>query len=68
MVNVKKLKKDIEKNVNNYDNETKKALIRLMQYYMSMLKDSNIDEAVKGITKMENDILNKIKSWSKGEN
>ena len=68
MVNVKKLKKDIEKNVNNYDNETKKALIRLMQYYMSMLKDSNIDEAVKGITKMENDILNIIKSWSKGEN
>ena len=68
MVNVKKLKKDIEKNVNNYDNETKKALIRLMQYYMSMLKDSNIDEAVKGITKMEDVILNKIKSWSKGEN
>lgn len=69
MVNVKKLKKEIEKNANNYDLETKRALARLLRHYMSMITDSDISGAVKGITKMENDILNTVKSWSnKGEN
>ena len=68
MVDIKRLKKDIENNVNNYNNEIKEALLRMVQYYMKIIKDSNIEGAIKGITKMEDVILNKIKSWSKGEN
>lgn len=69
MVNIKKLKNEIEKNANNYDYEIKKALMKLLHYYMAMITDSDIYGAVKGITKMEDHILNTIKSWSnKGEN
>lgn len=69
MVNIKKLKNEIEKNANNYDYEIKRALMKLLHYYMAMITDSDIYGAVKEITKMEDHILNTIKSWSnKGEN
>lgn len=63
MIKIKKLKKEIEKNANNYDDEIKLALTRLLQHYTNLIKGSDIYAALEVMNKMENDVLNKIKSW-----
>lgn len=62
MVDVNKMKSMINKNCNNYDSETKIALVRLLQHYTRLIRDSNIYGAIKSIDDMENRILNKFKT------
>ncbi len=61
MADINKMKTMINKNCNNYDNETKIALVRLLQHYTRLIRDSNIYGAIKSIDDMENRILNKFK-------
>lgn len=63
MTNIKKIKKELEKNANNYNDEIKTALVRLIHYYSELIKGSNIHAALENITKMEHDLLDNIKSW-----
>ena len=67
MVDVNKMKTMINKNCNNYDSETKIALVRLLQHYTRLIRDSNIYGAIKSIDDMENNILNKFKVDDKEE-
>ena len=67
MVDVNKMKTMINKNCNNYDSETKIALVTLLQHYTRLIRDSNIYGAIKSIDDMENNILNKFKVDDKEE-
>ena len=67
MVDVNKMKSMINKNCNNYDSETKIALVRLLQHYTRLIRDSNIYGAIKSIDDMENRILNKFKTDDREE-